>query len=179
MESTSLDSTCIYCRESIKPGARRCPHCQSWQSRWAADSANPRLELTLVAVGLVVLAGLVLVWALGGLDRSAAEAQADPAIDLMVTEASVVPGEPGAGARLAVVGTIVNQGEIGWRSPYLQVELYDETGALVDNFSARAGALFIPAHSESTFKVVDRVNLREPSQYARCEVSVRWADRVR
>ena len=78
-----------------------------------------------------------------------------------------------------MVGTIVNQGEVGWRSPYLQVELYDATGALVDNFSARVSALVIPAHSESAFKVVDRANLREPAQYARCTVAVRWAARIR
>lgn len=178
MESPQSRATCMYCLEPINPGARRCPRCSSWQSRWAADSANPRLELTLVVAGAVVLAGLVLVWALLGPGRAALSAQ-DPEVDLVVTAAELVPPEPGTGARTVVVGTIANRGRVGWRSPYLHVELYDAAGELVDNFSARPGSLAIPAGTESSFKVIDRTNLADPARYARCVVEVRAADRIR
>ena len=179
MEAPTTGSSCLYCLEPIKPGARRCPHCQSWQSRWAADSAHPKLELALVVSGLVILAGLVLAWSLLARHDASADLAPGVASSLRVTEATIVGTGPGRVGPLAIVGTIANTGNADAKGPYLQVQLFDAGGALLDNFSARAYALIVPAHGQTSFKVVDPAPLHAASDYARCTVEVRWADKAR
>lgn len=170
---------CLHCRESIRAGATRCPHCMAWQSRWAGDSQNPRLELALLTSGVAVVALIVGgMYASEGKSRKPDERASFDASCLNVT--GVRPVLVGASDRrmLAVVGTLKNRSTTAWRDPYLQVECVDRKGNVVETFSSRALNFVVPAKGIGTFKVVETMPLKDPSESFRCTVEVRWANRA-
>jgi hypothetical protein len=170
--------SCIHCLEPIRPGARRCPSCLAWQSRWAGESQNPRLELALLFGGAIV--AMLLVAGVYGVGRSRrTEAPRGFRADAMSVPAPVRVVRPqGGGTGIVLVGTIRNPTETSWRDPYLQVTCRDRDGVRIDAFAARAGGVFVPAKGTASFKVVEPTPLREPAEYAACRVEIRWAVRA-
>ena len=169
---------CIHCLEPIRAGARRCPSCLAWQSRWAGESQNPRLELALLIGGATV--AMLLAVGVYGVGRSRrTEAPRASRADAMTVPAPVSVVRPqGGGTGIVVVGTIRNPTETSWRDPYLQVTCRDRDGVRIDAFAARAGGVFVPAKGTASFKVVEPTPLREPEQYVACRVEIRWAVRA-
>ncbi len=173
-EETAADAVCIHCREPIRVSARRCPKCLSWQSRWAADSQNPRLELSLLVAGLAVVAALFTwLYAFGAGRPPAPPPQ--PSLQMEVVDVTPVPRHDGA---LAVVGTMRNRSAAAWRDPFLQIRCFSRAGQPVDAFATRAYALFLPAGTDTPFKIVDQTPLHDLSEYASCTVEVRSAQRA-
>ena len=171
-------SRCIHCRAPIAPGASRCARCLSWQSRWAGDSQNPRLELLLLGVGAALVAVLA-VWLYAfGSPKPKETPRGFVAGPISVLNASVVPRGPGGAPAVAVTGTLRNGSTSTWRDMYLYVRAFDAKGNEIDTFPARTIGLVLPPGTDTNFRVIEGGLLREPADYARCTVEVRWATRV-
>ncbi len=179
MEATgnSDQPLCLHCQEPIRPGARRCPSCLSWQSRWAGDSQNPRLEIVLGLVAAVVAVALFLGWAV---TKDAPDSESDAVtVELEVVSADLrLPVDADRGF-IAVVGEVVNRGEVGRKNVYFQVECFDAQDRRIDAFATRSYPLVVLPGERSRFKLVESHPLAEPDSYARCSVEVRWADVIK
>ena len=170
--------SCIHCREPIQPGAARCPRCLAWQSRWAADAQNPRLELLLLLVGTALVVAVALWLArVGTVQKPAANPKFTEGA-IVVLEASPVAFGSGERRGLAVVGRLSNSTSTAWRDPYVQVECYDGEGRVTEAFATRVTSLVVPSFGRGVFKVIEPNPLRDPKESVRCSVEVRWAARA-
>ncbi|HQP88451.1 MAG TPA: FxLYD domain-containing protein [Thermoanaerobaculia bacterium] len=177
-DDVSNGETCIHCREPIRPGARRCPSCLAWQSRWAGDSQNPRLELAFLIGGAIAAAFLAAVVYGVGRSRNPSPSLSLRPDAMSVPEPVSVVKPPGGRGGIAVVGTIRNPTRATWRDPYLQVTCRNRDGNTIDAFAARAGGVVVPSNGSASFKVVEATTLQDPAEYAACRVEVRWAVRA-
>lgn len=169
---------CVHCREPIRPGATRCPRCLAWQSRWAGDSQNPRLELALLVGGAAVVALLAawLYWV--GASRTSPAPRGYVAGSIAVVEVNPEPLTTHGRNSLVIRGTAKNLSTAAWRDPYLQVECFDRNGVAIETFTARAPGFVVPPSGIAAFKVVEASPLRDPAGYVRCRVEVKWAVRA-
>ncbi len=177
VDSEAMDKapSCRYCHETIQPGARRCPWCLSWQSRWGGDAKNPLAELLLLAGGTVLICTLLVVWMVMGGKQEGGTEGPDPVTQIRVGEPVIVTHEEDCNRYLAVVGEVENLADAAWRNVYFQVRLLDAEGALIESFNTREWALVLPPRGSGSFKLVNREPLADLDEYAACEVTVRWA----
>jgi hypothetical protein len=167
----TTEQTCLYCLEPMRAGARRCPRCRSWQSRWAADAQNPGLELLLLFLGVATAIALLVWW--GRLADQGAPTP-NPAASIEVVGARAVPEGDG----VAWVGTLRNSADVTWRNLYFHAECVDESGVVVDVIDVRNPWVVLAPLADSRFKVVySRLRL-PPEEYEDCRLEVRLADPV-
>ncbi len=178
MEELVEESVCMQCREAIRPGARRCPSCLSWQSGWAGDAQHPFLELGIVVALVTAISVLSGGWLLLR-EKMPPVSAADPRVDIEVLAPTLVPLGGEAGTFLAITGRIVNHGDRGWRNLYMRVSFYDREGEQIDTFSGRAYTLVLAARSEVMFKLIDNWPIRPLADYASCTVEVSWAQETK
>ena len=174
--TTNDPATCLHCLEPMRPGARRCPKCLSWQSKWAADSQNPRLEVAIIVIGIGLLAAMLLVL----LQQQNREIEPAEGITrgfeaLVVDEVECVPVQYEIYRYVSVVGKVENPTGTEFSGPFFYVRFYDDSDVLIDVVSLRDYALVIPANGSARFKIGDRWLTRDADEYARCEVELTWA----
>ena len=179
MDSNNATPTCIHCCEPIRPGAKRCPSCLSWQSRWAADSRHPGLEIALVGGLVVAMAIMIIAWAYLTRDDVTRAPTGNQAASLEIVEANLEIVERGSRRNIVVVGTVSNQSDVALRDIYFFVQLLDAGGNTIDAFYTRLHTMVVPAASEAPFKLEDRSPLRDLEEYASCSVEIRSASAIR
>lgn len=170
---------CLHCREPIQRGATRCPACLAWQSRWAADSQSPRLEVGLIIVA-GALAAAIGAWLFWGGPRQADRVKPrgfEPGV-IEVVDAQVVPVNLGGQSGVAVLGSMRSSSPVAWRDPYVQIDMLDHDGRLLETLSARPVGVVVLAFGTAHFRVVESQPVRPTEDYARCRVEVRWATRA-
>ena len=169
------NSICLHCREPIVQGARRCPACLSWQTRWAADSQNPRLELGLVVVLATVLALVVGAWAMRG-SGNGVNGNSDAGYDqLIVKDVELWPRVEESYTSLTVVGVVENPTETAFTNVFFYVKFFDAEGHVIDSVSPRDYAIVVPAGGSARFKVVDRWLIHQLEDYVSVEAELTWA----
>jgi hypothetical protein len=178
MDSNDATPTCIHCREPIRPGARRCPSCLSWQSRWGADARNPGLEIALVGGLVVAMAILVVGWVYLTRADTAKPRAGNQAESLEVLETDLKIAGRRGNRYIVVVGRVRNQSDVALRNVYFFVQFFDAGGNAIDSLDSRLSAMVVPAGSEAPFKLVDKSPLRDLEEYASCSVEVRFAAAV-
>jgi hypothetical protein len=175
MDSNTATPTCIHCCEPIRPGAKRCPSCLSWQSRWAADSRHPGLEIALVGGLVVAMAIMVIAWAYLTRADAAKAPTGNQAASLKIVEANLEIVERGNRHYIVVVGAVSNQSDVALRDIYFFVQFLDARGNIIDASYARLHTMVVPAWSETPFKLPDQNPLRGLEEYASCSVEIRSA----
>jgi hypothetical protein len=138
---------CSSCREAITAGARKCPHCHAWQSRFAVWFH--RLAPFLAFLPLVFL---VLIFRDGFRSSANFSAYRDSLIVVKST-AHYSDAAEKCGAMISVIGTIRNNSDVPWKDLYLEVRYFDSAGTMVDTQSAEQYDLLIPAGGEVAFRV--------------------------
>jgi len=178
MDSNNATPTCIHCCEPIRPGAKRCPSCLSWQSRWVADSRHPGLEIALVGGLVVAMAIMIIAWAYLTRADAAKAPTGNQAASLEIVEAGLEIVERGGKRKIVVVGAVSNQSDVALRDIYFFVQFLDARGNAIDAFYTRLHTMVVPAGSEALFKLEDRSPLRELEEYASCSVEIRFASAI-
>ena len=178
MDSNDATPTCIHCCEPIRPGAKRCPSCLSWQSRWGADSRNPGLEIALVGGLVVAMAIMVIAWAYLTRTDTAKTHTGNRAASLKIVESDLKIVERGGKRNIVVVGTVSNQSDVALRNVHYYVQFLDASGNTIDSLHTRLNTMVVPAGSEVPFKLADKSPLRDLEEYASCSVEVRFASAV-
>jgi hypothetical protein len=156
--------TCPMCCSEIPEAARKCPHCQHFQSR-AALFFHPATAAFIViipmAIALIVFANIF--------DRG--EEFAPYSGQIIVTNTHIAFGETKNGPTIAVLGEIRNNSPIPWKDINLHAHFKDAAGRTIDAASEDKYSLIVPAHSTSEFKLSFRREFPE-TNYAQHTVRV-------
>jgi hypothetical protein len=163
---------CRYCRETVRPDAKKCPHCHQW-----LRPGVRRLYLVVVAV-LFLLLPVVMLWGITRDFRHDDFAAYSDKLAVVETALSYSPGGEKCGPIVAVVGKIRNDSDIGWKDFYLEARYFNADGTMIDANNDEMYSLFIPPHAEAAFRV--RGMAVKPQQdYATHKVLIRSAHSAR
>lgn len=164
---------CGSCREPIRPGALKCPHCRTLQSKAAAWSI--RLAPLLLILLPVVFVGLAL--------RREFSNPPDFALGrerLKVVQSTAHYADAGAkcGPTISVVGTIRNDGDIPLKDVFIEVRHFDSAGALIDAEGEQDYSKVFPPGSEVAFRVSSQA-VRAAADYSSHRVTIISAEDAR
>jgi hypothetical protein len=162
---------CRVCRELIAADAKRCSHCQAWQSPWASfwfgGNAQSGGNMMLWAVVMVVL-----MW---GLFRyfmfpSGEDFQGHRS-DLSCASQSMTFTKDKDREYLAVVGTIRNASGVTWRELYVEARFFNAKGELIDTYSSELRDVIVLPHSDAAFRLTGYA-ARPRSEYSKVVLSI-------
>jgi hypothetical protein len=130
---------CKMCSMSIPESARKCPHCQHFQSRVSMFMFHPAFGIIFVLIPMFILLAVF-------------SKEYSQQIEIIESEIKfgVLRGEPS----VAVIGTINNSSPIPWKAICFQVEFVDEKGVKSD--TGQKEELYgyrVPSGEEQSFKV--------------------------
>ncbi len=159
--------TCPLCCETVRPAARKCPHCQHYLNKWVLIANHP----------LIAVSPMILVFAIGGyflarvLDRG--ERFDSHRSQVHITHSELQLGELRAGPTVAVVGTIQNESNVAWKTITLEVQFFDKSHKLIDTKQSKQWSddLFLPAKGNCAFKVSQPREFN-PTDYASYDIRV-------
>ena len=153
------------CCSEIPAAARKCPHCQHFQSRAALLLFHPATAVLLVCfpifASLFVFASMF--------DRG--EDFATYTGQIIVTNTHVAFGETKNGATVAVLGEIQNTSPVPWKEINLHAHFTDAAGRTMDVATEEKYSFHLPAQSTSQFKLSFRREFPE-TNYAQHTVRV-------
>jgi hypothetical protein len=156
---------CIVCGEQIQTVASRCPHCHQVQSKvyqFFNTSWGAGIIFVIAAIAIVYFAMKEPV-------RWSEHTSAVTATDVKMTARSRT-----GGTDMTCIALLKNAGSHSWREPVVEASFFSADGQLIDTATQRLSAVVLLAGSEARVRVLEQAAW-EPSEYARCTVSVRHA----
>ena len=144
-----LTRNCPHCCESIREGARKFAHCQSWlkgSMSWLSTSWFGNFFF------LVLIAPLM--WfSFRPLFHSNAEFS-DYRDQIVITESKLHFDESDrAGTQVTILGRIQNNSSVKWEKPSFEVQCFDKDGNLVDTCTAIEREMILAPHTEQAFRI--------------------------
>jgi hypothetical protein len=169
--TTNSDSTgpCPFCREPVKLGARKCPHCHQWQGHRAL-AHHPAVQVALMMLP-------VLAFFFFTRQRFATHESFSGYRDQIAVVQSAMhyqSTDDKCGPTISVIGKIKNNSDVPWKDVYLEAQYFDAGGTMIDANGAEQYGLALPPHEEVAFRlrgVADRAE----RDYATHKVFVRSA----
>jgi hypothetical protein len=139
--------TCKTCFSEIDKRAKKCPYCQSWQSRLRATLFNPAF---LLIIFFLLLLGLTSYF-----DTQFTQKInfADYKNKIIISDSRIEFGENSCGETVAIIGKVKNQSEIDWKDITYEVVFYDKEKHVSDTNQQNAYSFIIPANEEVPFKI--------------------------
>ncbi len=139
--------TCKTCFSEIDERAKKCPNCQSWQSKTRAISNNPAFSLIMF---LIVMFGISSYFQSGLTQKIAF---ADYADKITITESRIEFGGSSCGETVAIIGKLKNESEIEWRDITYEITFLDKNNSVLDTGQEHKYSFVLPANEEVPFKV--------------------------
>lgn len=136
------------CQMDIPEKAKKCPHCQHFQSRAAMFFYSPAFP---IAIALIVF--LILIATLEAMLFDRGEQFQSFAGQVQITDSKIVFGERKDGPVIAVLATMKNDSEIPWNEVRFQVDFKDAAGKVVDAAQKHEYSFYIPAKESLPIKL--------------------------
>ena len=153
---------CPSCGEEIKAKAKKCPRCQSWQSKWRFDQSNIKHQLIVMTLILGIMA-LMFSRSFGNIFYPKDFNEAKSLVE--VTSSNISYSAKSCGASITVIGTILNKGETAWKDVNFEAQFFNEENVLIDTVSDQNRDLILLPNEESTFKVTGSADKLEQSYH--------------
>jgi len=163
---------CRYCKELMKEGAKKCPHCQQW-AKWYQ---NP--QTMQVFMGFLVIPLMFLFMFLFFRQILPKHEFVDYPDSLSVTSSSFSYIQTDKGPFITTVGTVKNTSGVPWADLVIEVRYYDVQKRLIDVVSEKHYYIVVLPHSESAFRVRGAAS-RKSEEYASAVVVIKWANEAR
>ena len=158
---------CIVCGEQIRTVARKCSHCQSWQSKWKPDATHPLYAMVYLLIVFVALAFFYRA-ILFRTDFVPGESN----LEVEKSQIHFTPDD--RGGYISVIGTIRNTGNTTWEDVHFEVRFYDADDNLIDTISENDYDLVALSNDVTAFRIRGRAD--KPQQlYTRHEVRIKKA----
>ena len=173
METTN--KICHQCGEEIKKIAKKCPYCQSWQKGFNSFFVNQPAAASLVAIIPMII---FIVWMtffsdgmFGGKKINFAQYQ-----NLITVQHSTSDYKKDDDKTyITTVGTIKNSSDKQWKNVYIEVQYFNEIGALTDTQSNLDYGLILSPNSETSFRVRQEA-AKDATEYKTHKVIVKNAE---
>jgi len=169
MESTS--KVCHQCGEEIKRAARKCPYCQSWQKGANSILANQPATVSLLALIPITI---FMIYASSRMFGNKAEFGKYQHL-IVVQDSRLHYQKEGDTSSISTIGTIKNNSDKKWKEVYLEVQYFNESGALIDTQADKDWSLVLPPNSETAFRVRQQAD-KPASEYKTHKVFVKDAE---
>jgi hypothetical protein len=171
---------CRFCKEEISKEAKRCPHCQSWLTRWGLDLNNPKAAFFFFSILFFILMPLLIIFMFYSEDYIQVSNRKSEVAStvLKITESSLHTFKCGDSECIVILGTIDNRSNSSWGYICFHVGLFDSDGQLIDTFSDYNYDIVVPSNSSTAFRV-SRTAIRDLSKYSKHRISIRWASKMR
>ena len=153
---------CPSCGEEIKAKAIKCPRCQAWQSKWRFDQSNIKHQLIFMAL-IVGVMGVVFYGSIGNVFNQKDFSENKSLLSIKDSKVSYSIKE--CGARITVIGTIINKSGVAWKDFNFEAQFYDKNNVLIDTVSDQNYKLVVLPNDESTFKVTGAADKPESSYH--------------
>lgn len=160
MDAPAATKICKMCCMDIPQQARKCPHCQHFQSSWAL--------IAIVTTACLPLVGFLLLFSTI-FDRGESFESYDAQIAVADTEIRF--GDTKSGATVVVMGTIKNTSKISWKQIAFHVDFMDADGRRMDVAEKEEYFFRLPANATSSFKLSFRREFPE-AEYKTADVRV-------
>jgi hypothetical protein len=176
MNGEAETKICPLCAETIKAGAKVCPHCRHFQTRWSLQNPVMLASIWFVFV-FAVLVCIGTFWERAFGPKQEFALYRDQ-IDIVRSQCSqrVI----GSNLLNTVVGTLTNRSDVAWKDVGVEGQFFDKTGKLIDAITVNAddfhGVTVLP-HGEAAFKIEGKA-LRPEADYKTNLIVVRWAKDV-
>jgi hypothetical protein len=161
--------TCRTCKESIAEGAKRCPHCLTWQSKWAFEQGSP--QSYVLSFGML---GLLFIGIFGGLwFLESIENEAPPNFGgSLIVEADQLFGwEDSETHYVVVLATALNSSSHAWERIHIQFDFFDTKNNRIDSWIDRDYDLVVPPKGEVRFRIT-RTAIRPVEDYSEVSIQV-------
>jgi hypothetical protein len=139
--------TCKSCFSEIDERAKKCPNCQSWQSKARMVFFNPAFSLIIF---LITMFGI----------SSYFESKFTPKIDfadyvdkIVLKDTRIEFGENSCGETVAIIGKLKNESAIDWKDITYEVTFFDAGNNVSDTDQENEYSFILPANEEVPFKV--------------------------
>jgi len=165
----NASKTCPVCQESIQAGAKICPRCRQWQTRWGFRHPATLLALFLLCFGAIAVSLMVFLNRIGRPEPNYAAFNGQ----IQVSQSRMSAERTDKENWVMVFGLVTNQTAFAWKELEFDCRFYDVTGALTDAKTIRSSFTMF-GHGESAFRV-DLKTPRPVSDYASHQISVKAA----
>jgi len=176
---------CMYCKTEMPAGAKVCPHCRSWQSKFFPGQQSPR-GMLVAMVSVVIIFGLFfLITQL--VIKKGIESKNDDKTEkvdlyrnLKIAESELMVYRCGDNTScVEIQGTVENPTKTRFEDPYLHADVFNREGKRVDTIYDRDWDLVIHPKSKTTFQLRGGLITTDPAEYASHKISIRWAKEMK
>lgn len=170
---------CKYCKEPIREEARRCPHCQSFQSdKHPLDGGQGmRTALVIVLPMFLVLALVCVVGIVHDSHQSSVKDRVDARTCLAVTESEIVACNGGNDRCITVRGRLQNKSPHEWAKVAFHVDFMDKDARVIDTCSFVDYDLIVLPQQETTFRFLFKPVCDLPADSTH-KIEIRWAQQL-
>ncbi|HEV2667879.1 MAG TPA: FxLYD domain-containing protein [Blastocatellia bacterium] len=171
MESTT--KICQQCKEEIKAAAKKCRYCHSMQGGFRATLSNPAYTPFVgVAVALPVML-VAFYFMRSSLDRNEKEFEKYRSL-VVVQDSKIHYAKEGDSNFVSTIGTIKNNSDKKWKELRIEVQYFNQSGALIDTQSDSDYSLVLLPKTEHAFRVREAADKPE-AEYVSHKVFIRDA----
>jgi hypothetical protein len=161
---------CHQCGEEIKRVARKCPFCQSWQKGIGAAISNPAIAPVLAFVPLL----LIFYFFYTDLFRNRSEEFEKHRSSVVVQDSRIHYSKEEDGAYISTIGTLKNNGDKKWKRVQLEVQYFNQNGALIDTQTQYPYDSVLLPHTEHAFRLRQQAD-KPATEYITHKVFIRDA----
>jgi hypothetical protein len=164
---------CQQCKEEIKASAKKCRYCHSMQGGFSATLSNPAYTPFIgLAVAIPFMLGAF--YFMGSIfDRNGKEFEKYRSL-VVVQDSKFHYAKEGDTGYVSTIGTIKNNSDKKWKELRLEVQYFNQAGALIDTHSDTDYSLVLLPTTEHTFRVREPADKAE-TEYASHKVFIRDA----
>jgi hypothetical protein len=164
---------CRQCKEEIKASAKKCRYCHSIQGGIGATLSNPAYA-PLIGIAMAVPFMLVAYYFfISRLGRDEREFEKYRSL-VVVQDSKIHTAKEGDNNFVSTIGVIKNNSDKKWKELRIEVQYFNQSGALIDTQSDTDYSLVLLPNTEHAFRVREPADKPE-AEYASHKVFIRDA----
>src|SRR5262245_26601965 len=164
---------CQQCKEEIKASAKKCRYCHSIQGGIGATLSNPSYA-PLVGIALAIPLMLVAYYFLiSRFDRDGKAFEKYRSL-VVVQDSKIHYAKEGDNNFVSIIGVIKNKSDKKWKELRIELQYFNQAGALIDTQSDTNYSLVLLPNNEHAFRVREPA-VKPEAEYASHKIFIRDA----
>lgn len=169
----SFTKICQQCKEEIKANAKKCRYCHSMQGGFSATLSNPAYAPFVGILVAVPFMFAAFYFISSTFDRDKKEFEKYRSL-VIVQDSKIHYAKEGDEGFISTIGTIKNNSDKKWNDLRIEVQYFNQSGALIDTRTDPVYSLVLLPNTEHAFRVREPADKPE-TEYASHKVFIRDA----